>query len=424
MRKVVLLFVFLSGFAFGQIPSINENYSSYSKNIVGDSKIQEELIQYKKEELKRLEEEYEKKISLLDDKITLKKEGLDEFVNNEKLTEKIENSIKNYLDSVVLLTHKKDSLSQNYLKSIESKEEEIKEKEIETVMKLANKKQYELKLKEINDKIEEYKNEISSKNLKLNRFFKLKKELEKLRALKNELTDTKKDYQNNFKPHTGWLPSTNKLFKEYFFETHYSNSIEHTNFLNSLTLLRNNNSNTISSELLTDNLAFLRISFGTVVAFSDEEDTLTEETEKDLEKLLNGGGNFYLDFTLPVYTNYYKDFFSYYNYINLKTATDIKGFDSDIDDTSANFSLGFSQYFGTTSDNNKFNFALSTSSNLHYGLKDFRQNLDLSNEIFFNTNVSFFVTLDNKFRIALRTNFASEPSIRTEKIAFGLQLLK
>ena len=154
-----------------------------------------------------------------------------------------------------------------------------------------------------------------------------------------------------------------------------------------------------------------------------ENPSITEDENGNIEKLLNGGGNFYLDFILPVFSNYNNSFSSYYAFLNLKLATDIKGFDSDISNTTANFSFGLSHYAALSSENEKFNFALSLSSNLHYGLKDFRTHLDLPNKVFFNTNITGFITINNKFRIALRTNIASEPSIRSEKVAFGLQLL-
>jgi hypothetical protein len=455
MRKAIILFAFLfaSGFVFGQIPSINENY-----RIEKSTPIQkQDLTDFKAALLDSIDENYQNVINELETRKEENNERL--IVLNFERQKGINANLQLERDEKNIIL---DYLNSEYNKNIDEikKEQNQIEGQIESIelLKLKNelmieqkislaekadsnsvnkmfKAYYKSEIKKINDKIIEL--EKTESPVDIVAIKKIENQKEKLLASKKNLENNENIFaENKYNPNK-FLPSSS-FFRDYFFSTHYNNSTEHTNFLNALTILRNNTNNTISTELVTDNLSSFRISFGTVVAFSDENDMQTEEDEaeedetedsnaeendKDLEKLLNGGGNFYLDFTLPVYTNYSENVLSCYTYINLKTAADIKGFDSDIRDTSANFSFGISQYLAITSDNNKFNFALSASHNIHYGLKDFRENLDLPNRVFFNANLSFFITVDSKFRIALRTNLASEPSLRTERIAFGLQLL-
>ncbi|WP_397362008.1 hypothetical protein [Olleya sp. R77988] len=249
---------------------------------------------------------------------------------------------------------------------------------------------------------------------------------EKLMRVRNEKDVFEVDYEKykkNKLKKKSWLPSNNKFFRTYFFKTHYNKENDKTELLNSLSFFKSDSIKTINTELVNDILWIGRISFSSTVVIDSEDNDGDQKKEKDVEKLINGGGNFYIDYSVPIYTNYSKSIVNFYAFANVKIATDLKGFDNNIENTTANGSLGLNFLVDLSSNENKFNFSLATSSNLHYGTNDFFENLNLDNHLFFNTNILGTITIENKYRIALRTNLASEPNIRTEKVAFGIQLI-
>jgi hypothetical protein len=223
-----------------------------------------------------------------------------------------------------------------------------------------------------------------------------------------------------------WLPSvsSNEEERRSTFKSLYNNEFNKTVFVKSFSYLNGNDNDIIQSVLLSDNIGAFLVSFGTVLNIENKKDDNDENAEnQNIERLLSAGGNFYLNFELPVYKSSGK-IVTYYNHLRLRLASDIEGFGNDIETSDMNASVGMSNYFGLTSDKNVFNLFLQFDSNLYMGTNDFMQNIGVNSDVFFNTNVNLGITMDNKYRLFFRTNFASEPSLRTEKIAVGLQLIK
>ncbi|SEQ04410.1 hypothetical protein [Flavobacterium urocaniciphilum] len=220
-----------------------------------------------------------------------------------------------------------------------------------------------------------------------------------------------------------WLPTKNSNFRNHFYETHYASSLEKTTLLNSFSATLNDNSNIVQSELIADRCGWFRVSFGSVLSVAT--DTTKAKIENDnLERLIGGGGNFYLDFTLPIITSYTDAFFTDYLYLSCKAASDISGFGNNVDVSTFNGSIGLTNYIGLSTEEKKFNFFLLTDVTAYKGNNAFYDNLKLNhNRWFLNSNISFGVTLLNNYRIICRTNLSSEPSLRTEKFAVGIQLL-
>lgn len=219
------------------------------------------------------------------------------------------------------------------------------------------------------------------------------------------------------------FPTSNKYYRNYFFESHYSSEYNKTALLTSLSATINNDAKTIQSELVADRIKWFRVSLGSVMSIASDT-TETKVEENNIERLISGGGNFYLDFTLPVFTTYTDSFLTDYCYLNFKAASDISGFGNNVDVTTFNGSIGITNYLGFSSDEKKFNFFILNDVTAYKGNRGFYENLNLNHQKWFlNSNFSFGVTFLNNYRVVCRTNLSSEPSLRTEKFAVGIQLL-
>lgn len=372
----------MTSLSFSQVPSININ----STTSINDNQI-------KMKELLKIEKKLKKEIEKLI-------EG-----DSSKTTK--ENELKS------IISEKENELRKNYLYVIN---EEYYNNQLAVVGDKIDKLKEDLEIAKADnnrDRLNAYVNDIKKlekekKNL----------EIEKIRKLNPQ--------ENNY----SWLlPSFNKTYRNAFFEDTYNNSTDETNYLNAFAIVGNPNGITGQSELIADNMKMFRITFGTVISATNDS-TLEDETKVEaLERLLNGGGNFYLDLTLPLTTTIKgnnDDFANLYAFANIKAASDIKGYGNDIEASTYNTSFGLNCYADISTENRKFNFFIIANSNFYYGCtKDFYENLNIEHTNgFLSGKVTIGVTLLNQFRLSANVlTYGSEPSVRSEKIGFGLQFL-
>lgn len=235
------------------------------------------------------------------------------------------------------------------------------------------------------------------------------------------------------------LPSWKKVNRKKFFHDMYNKDVNKTNYLNSFNLSGYSNGTTVQTEIVTDNMWAARISFGSALSVSTakKEDNLSLEEVKEKEKeetenetfnrLINGGGNFYLEAALPLITTNQNngDQITFYSYANVRGAMDIKNFNSNMDTSTANGSLGLTAYGAINSDNKKFGFFLIGDINYVVGSNAFYKNLGLSNEEGFLVGkiVAGFSIL-NTFKLsATIKTFGSNATVRNDKVIIGVQIL-
>jgi hypothetical protein len=247
-----------------------------------------------------------------------------------------------------------------------------------------------------------------------------------IKNLETERDSILKEYRNEY---TGLFPSWHKEYRNDFFEYYYNTNDSKTSYLNSLAINYNNSGTVIQSEVIADTFGPVRIGFGTVVQSNDEtpvtEQEITEQKQQDqLEALLNGGGNFYIETILPALT-IHNNSIALYSYFNNKTGTEIKGFSNNLDTNTFNTSLGSNLYFGMNSDEKKFNVFMQADFNLILASKSFYQNLQLAKEQpFFQGKLMVGVTFLSKFRLAAILNsFGSDEALRSGKVILGLQII-
>ncbi|MFD2941811.1 hypothetical protein [Flavobacterium notoginsengisoli] len=234
-----------------------------------------------------------------------------------------------------------------------------------------------------------------------------------------------------------FFPSWKKVNRKKFFHDMYSNKTDKTILLNSFAMNANSDASAVQTEVITDNMWALRISFGSVLSISNSKSADTEQTPEDQTKketeqeafsrLINGGGNFYLDVILPVFTTNQNngDQITFYGYANLRGAMDLEGFSSNVNTSTGNGTLGLNAYLGISSDNKKFNFFVQGNTNYTVGTTDFYNNLGLDNQKpFVNGKIIAGVTMLNQFRISAIVNaFGSDEKIRSSKVVVGVQVL-
>ena len=226
-----------------------------------------------------------------------------------------------------------------------------------------------------------------------------------------------------------FFPTRNSSSKKYFKNIFYNQQTENTSYLTNLSYNFNKDVSITQSDLASDFIKWFRISFGTVITTSSiksNTDTPQQITQSAaLNQFVNGGGNVYLDLTLPIVA-YRSDWFTIYSYENTRGAVDIKGFGNDIDSSTYNISEGLNLYASCSSDDRKFNFFLYGSYKYTLGSTEFYQNLNLSeNKPFSLGKISAGLTILNKIRVtALFNTFGSDQSIKTNKILFGIQILQ
>ncbi|GGB82023.1 hypothetical protein GCM10007424_22560 [Flavobacterium suaedae] len=289
---------------------------------------------------------------------------------------------------------------------------------------------YTLELHKLRDSISAYEERrleaqldaagVLTDSIKINRarIILLRKRISKLRKEKNKKIR--------------WLPSWEREQRLYFFKEFYNEDDAHTNYLNGFSLLFG--STTVQSELLSDYAGPFRFSFGTVITAESDDETEgaenpeadDESQENDLQRIINGGGNFYLTTQLPVYTHTDNTLLNLTS-LNARIASDIEGVGADVETSDVKYGINLSSYLALTTDQKKFNFFVNAEYGWINGSGNFRDDFGLQ-DVFkkpaFIGKAIVGVMLDNKVTITVTSkSFSNYNSLVSEKVMVGIQLL-
>ncbi|AXG74191.1 hypothetical protein DVK85_08045 [Flavobacterium arcticum] len=230
------------------------------------------------------------------------------------------------------------------------------------------------------------------------------------------------------------FPSWDQNNKMYFFQEFYDEDNIHTNYLNNVSLLFDNT--TVQSELLSDYLGPFRLAFGTVInANSDKDDEATEEDsseitkeeqQDELQRIINGGGNFYLNAQLPVHAYTSTNFLEIIS-LNGRFSSDIEGVGSDVEATDVKYGVNASAYLALTTDQKKFGFFVNAEYGWISGTNNFRDDFGLQ-KVFdkpaFWGKVVVGIMLNSKVTISITSKSISNyDSLLSDKVMVGIQLL-
>lgn len=227
------------------------------------------------------------------------------------------------------------------------------------------------------------------------------------------------------------FPSFTK--KEKTFEFLYSKDNDKSfYFANNASLQVNNSGVIVQSELVSAYLGFTRVSFGTTVSNSNEEDSEEENTTTPTDKtqafqrLLTGGGNTYLKFELPLFLGMdQKNLFLAYLNASGRISLDISEFSNDVDTTTGNGSLNSNLYVSLATDENEFDFFFNVNYGYFFGHKDFYERLEIEDQkAFWFGELTAGVTIQQNLRFAVTFNtFSSEENLRSGNVLVGAQIL-
>lgn len=324
------------------------------------------------------------------------------------------------IDSAAIKTNEMQLSNLTQLKAIIDKNDPNDSDEFEAIYKSLYKKKIDSINKLIQTKIIESK--------KLDNIEKLNTIRADVENLKEQITLLEYELKIYTKTYN-WFPSSKNKYGNAFYKELYDIKDTKTNYLNSFAINYSDLGAVAQSDVIADTFGPVRMSLGAFIQSNAEapEDPAEKEklTEnKQLEALLNGGGNFYLQTVFPVYytTN---DYVTCYNYFNNRTALGIKGLNNAIDTSTFNSSLGANFYFGLNSDEKKFNVFLITDFNMIVASKSVYDNLQLAKkQPFFQGKLIVGITILNQFRLAATLNsFGSDEALRSGKVALGIQVL-
>lgn len=386
-KLLPLLFLITSSICLSQVPSINVNNNSPRLNTFS-SEDKTKLSDFQQQE-RKLEKEIK----------SIKKDDSKKAEAEAKLK--------------TVIAEKNKILEDNYRYKVDNE-------------------YYNNQIAKVNDKIEKLKKDSKEavKDDNRDRINGYEKELKELDKEKTSLEVEKKRKLNPTENNYNWfLPSKNREYRNAFFQDTYNNSTKEPSFLNAFAVVGSPNGVTGQSEIVADNMKMLRVTFGTVLSATNDSGDEDSTTADALQRLLNGGGNFYIDFTLPLATTIKdnnEDLINLYSFADIKAASDIKGYGNDIEASTYNTSLGLNLYTDVSTENRRFNFFVVATSNYYYGCtKEFYENLGIDhNHGFLSGKITVGLTLLNQFRFSATVlTYGSEPSLRAEKISAGLQFL-
>lgn len=285
---------------------------------------------------------------------------------------------------------------------------------------------YNRKIKEKSDEIESIKVKMKD----MNDIDEVDEALETIRKLNHEITELQYELKmRRSDDRLLFLPSSSKKFGTVFFKKMYYTDGTHTSYLNSLALNYSSSGTVAQSEVLADTFGPVRMSLGTVIQSNSEtpetEVEKEEQQEEDqLETLMNGGGNFYLETILPAFI-YSNDKFSGYFYANNRTGLGLKGLSDSVDTSTFNSAFGTNLYLGYNSNEKKFNVFFNADASYNFASKAVYENLNMKDrKPFLTGKLIAGLTFSNKFRLsATFLTFGSDESLRSGKVVVGLQII-
>ncbi|WP_374173516.1 hypothetical protein [Flavobacterium tructae] len=285
-------------------------------------------------------------------------------------------------------------------------------------------KLYRKKIKEIKAEIKGKKTESKA----LNDIQKGHEKIAEIDSLNKKIEDLDRELKNKNGTYY-WFSSFPSKNSKAFFEKLYNIKDNKTSFLNSAALNYSDLGAVIQSEVIADTFWAFRTSFGTLLQSNEKTPKDPEEKENQtqssqFEALLNGGGNFYIQNQLPVFSIMNEDI-TLYTFLNNRTAFGVKGLKDAIDTNTFNSSLGANLYFGLNSAEKKFNVFLLSDFSVIVASKSVYDNLQLAKkQPFFQGRLMIGVTFLSQFRVAATLNsFGSDEAVRSGKVTVGIQIV-
>ncbi len=250
-----------------------------------------------------------------------------------------------------------------------------------------------------------------------------KKEIKSLKErrkfYKNEYI---KEYLNYSKFIFGFWNGRSQAFSEILYDTKGKTF----NLINNAGFNIGSNSGSVYTELVSGQLYIFRVSLGTLVSSSSNDDNETATRNEAYQRLVSTGGNTVLKFEYPLlYAHANNNQWNIISRFISKGTADFAEFGTKTDDWAGSGSLGLNLYADVATSNNNIRFYMNCSISKVYGTKSYIKNLGVKDSDFsfgqlklglvFNKNISL------SFIIA---TYSSEDSLRNRSVIAGGQILK
>jgi hypothetical protein len=261
----------------------------------------------------------------------------------------------------------------------------------------------------------------------------IKEKQEELDAIKSEiksLEERRKLYRNEYvKEYLNYSNFTFGFWNERshaFSEILYDTKGKTFNLINNSGFNIGSNSGSVYTELVSGQLYIFRVSLGTLVSSSSDEDIETATIDEAYQRLVTTGGNTVLKFEYPLlYSHASNNQWTIISRLIGKGTADFAEFGTKTDDWAGSGSFGLDIYADVATSNNNIRFYMNYNINKIFGTNSYIDNLGIENSDFsfgqlklglvFNKNISL------SFVVA---TFSSEDSLRNRNVIAGGQILR
>jgi hypothetical protein len=254
-----------------------------------------------------------------------------------------------------------------------------------------------------------------------------------MRLLQEQINDAKakqdslyyiyvKDYVNFRKAiFLGFGPNRSRAF----FDILYDNEGKIVRILNNTGFNLGSKTASLYAELASGTLSVFRISLGTMVVSSSEEDTEEARREEAFQKLASSGGNTVLNIEYPLaYIHSPNKQYNVVSRLIAKGTADFPDFGTTTDSFAASASLGVDFYADAALRNNALRFFINVNFNKIKGSDVYKENLGVSNSAFYYGQLVAGVIVAERFKLSFVLNtFGSQEILRNSRIIAGGQIL-
>jgi hypothetical protein len=222
-----------------------------------------------------------------------------------------------------------------------------------------------------------------------------------------------------------------------FFNIMYSENGKRFNYLNSSGINFGNKIGSVYTELASGNMDIIRLSFGAMIAKSDEGNTQSQNrvaddaaatstsTEEAYQRLVSNGGNTVLKAEYPLIS--YSSNNNQYNLISrllFKASADFPAFGTQSENFAGSLDAEFDLYADASTANNDIRLYGNFNASRINATEDFKNNLGIEKENFNFARITLGAVILQKFNFSVMfKTFSSEKSLENRSVIIGGSLL-
>jgi hypothetical protein len=294
---------------------------------------------------------------------------------------------------------------------------------IDESKRLMTPEEYRKAFQPINEMMDQYKTTITKIN-ELSKIIEKKKEeainISKIEEKNRKIEEAKSNLIKN------GAFGFNAYESKAFYDIIYSGKTTSWNTINNAGVVFGGNSGAIYTEIVAGNFEVVRVSFGTLLANSNDQDETKMKEEEAYQRLMTYGGNTVLTVEYPLFWEHNSEnTFNAIGRLTYKTTGDFKALGTSTESSAVSNSLGLSMYLDASIVEDDFRLFLNLNINGITGNKEYKDNLGLNDYSLFHGQLALGANLFENLRIsAIFTLFSSDATLRNAKPLYGTQVIK